>query len=409
MKPFIPDANRLDSEWVTTLRQRRQQEPEYAHLSQAWGWIESHARSIGLRDIVENALNALTLSTSPDWSVLAPLGHWSKHRNRPVLLTHVLVESNGRRLGVQVEEALLADPYVAHGQDRRLLFSGVPVVESIYMETDPKSAGAHDWRTFFERTGAKGALEVQQFKKFANRWERNKVAEFLGHDVGAIPESNDSGYTLLDSDIVPSLPGPDAPRDLRAALAPWLEDGFRILKGKGWRKVSYFYYSGNERKGNKPSAWVAKLSELAWVPCGDGELRYPRDVLKDFDPAREDAPFAKLSSEVLVVLDQEGVRFGTTIPEATSLRRLLAVGSQLDADELAGLLSDCREQATKNIDRQLFDQALQNLKLPTTNNPMCRTRPNRSARWWAPPWPSRRLGCPVGPHRRDVADGVGAC
>ena len=254
MQPFIPDTNRLDSELVTALRQRRQQEPEYTLLSQAWGWIEGHARSIGLREIVENALNALISSTSPDWSVLAPLGHWSKHRNRADLLTHVLVQSNGRRLGVRVEEALLADPYVAHGQDRRLLFSGVPVVAGIYMETDPKSAGAHEWRTFFERAGAKGALEVRSLEKTANRWERKKVAEFLGRDIDAIPKSNDRGYTLLDFDIEPSLPSPATPKELRAALAAWLEDGFRVLKGKGIRKTSYAYRSRYVDKGNKLSA-----------------------------------------------------------------------------------------------------------------------------------------------------------
>ena len=113
MQPFIPDTNRLESEWVTALRQRRQQEPEYAFLSQAWCWIEGHARSIGLREIVESSLSAVISSTSPDWSVLAPLGHWSKHRSRPDLLTHVLVQSNGCWLGVRAKEALLADPYVA--------------------------------------------------------------------------------------------------------------------------------------------------------------------------------------------------------------------------------------------------------------------------------------------------------
>ena len=368
MNPFIPDANRLDTEWVTALRQRRQNDRDHEILSRAWTWIEDNARSISLREVVVNALDAQILSPHPDLSVFAPLGHWAKHRDRADLLTHVLAQSNGERLGVPVGDALLADPYVDQDQDRRRLWSGVPAIDGDYVETDPKSAGTHEWRTFFEKAGAKGTLEVRSMAKSAARWERERVAEFLGCDVDAIYGSNDSGYNLLDFDIVPSLPGPDAPRELRAAVAPWLNDGFRVLNGKGTRKVSYFFRSRYELKGNKASAWVAKLSELAWVPCDDNELRYPRDVLGVRDPARKDAPFSILSSHVLDFLDREGVKFGTTIPEATSLRRLLAVGSDLDADELADLLFDCREQATSDKDRQLLDQALRKLTLPTTEN-----------------------------------------
>ena len=368
MQQFIPDANHLDTEWVTALRQRRQQEPEHEILSQAWGWIEEHARSISLREIVENALDHLVSRPDPDWSVLVQFGHWAKHRNRADLLIHVLVQSNGDQLGIPVGDALLADPYVEHGQDRRRLLSDVAAITGVYVEMDPKSAGAHEWRTFFEKAGAKGGVEVKASKTTANRGERETVAAFLGGDVNAIPESNDKGYTLLDFDIEPRLPSPDAPRELRSALAPWLEDGFRVLKGKGKRKVSYTYYSGNQRAGNKPSVWATKLSQLAWVPCNDDELRFPRDVLAAFDPAREDAPFAKLSPQFLPVLDQEGVRFGTTIPEATSLRRLSATGSQLDAAELAALLSECRERITTDIDGHLFKGVLHELRLPTSDS-----------------------------------------
>ena len=368
MQRFIADANRLDPEWVTTLRQRRQQEPAQALLSQAWAWIESNARSISLREIVENALDAQIASTDPDWSVFVPFGHWSKHRNRPDLLTHVLVQSNGGLLGVSVGDALLADPYVDNGEERRRLLSDAPAITGMYMELDPKSAGAHEWRTFFEKAGAKGGVAVRALERTANQWEQKQVAEFLGHDVDAIQRSNSKGYVLLDFDVDPSLPSPHAPRELRATVAPWLEDGFRALKGKGTRKATYTYFSGYEHTGNKASTWVEKLSELAWVPCEDGELRYPRNVLKDFDPAREETPFAKLSSQFLSALEQEGLNFGTAIPEATSLRRLLAVGSQLDAEELAELLSDCRAQATTDINRQHFDRALDALRLPTNDN-----------------------------------------
>ena len=368
MEPVVPDENRLEDRWVSALRQRRQKEPEHAILSQAWDWIEEHARSISLQEIVQGAENALMASANPDWSVFAPLGHWAKHRNRADLLTHVLVETKNGPRGVPVGEALLAEPYVEQGQGRRLLFSEVPVIAAVYMEGDPESAGAHEWRTFFEKAGAKGRLKVRSLEARARRGDHESVAEFLGREVGAISDSNNSGYKLLDFDVEPSLPNPDAPEELRAALAAWFDDGFTVIKGTGRRKASYTFYSGYEHTGNAPSSWVIKLFKLAWVPCDDGELRRPRDVLRLSDPARDDTPFAKLSSALLSVLEQEGVKFGTAIPKATSLRRLLKVGSRLDADELARLLSECREQVTTDVDRRLFDQALQNLTVPSSDN-----------------------------------------
>ncbi len=224
MQPFVPSTNRLDTKWVDALRQRRPNEPERALLSRAWNWIEKHARGIDLRTLVEAAVKALMASPNPDWSVLAPLGHWAKHRARPALLTHVLVESNDDLRGGPVNEALLADPYVQHGQSRRRLFRAAAAIPAVYMQEDPKGAGAHEWRMFFENAGARGRLELRRVKCQASRWERDKVAAYLGCDVGAISEANNKGYVLIDFDIEPCLPDPGAPAELRAALASWLED-----------------------------------------------------------------------------------------------------------------------------------------------------------------------------------------
>ena len=365
MNPLVPDANRLDTDWVNTLRQPRRQHPDHGVLSRAWAWIEEHARSISLREILDNALDQLVLGTNPDWSVLIPLGHWAKHRNRPDLLTHVLVASNGDQLGAPVGDSLLADPYVDHGTGRRLLFSNLATISGRYVELDPKRGGAHEWRTFFERAGAKGGVTIRDSRRTVNRCNRETVAKFLGYDVNAIPESNNRGYTLSDFDIDPCLPSPDAPRELRAALAPWLEDGYRVLKAKGRRKASYTYYSRYERTGSRPSSWVAKLSQLEWVPCYDDHLRIPGEVLADHDPAREDVPVAKLSCAFLAVLGEEGLIFGNRIPESTAVSKLSAVGSQLDAVGLASLLSECRGQVTTHTDGHLLKKVLHDLRLPT--------------------------------------------
>ena len=274
------------------------------------------------------------------------------------------MESNGGPRGIPTEEALLADPYVEPSQGRRSWFPTKSAVSAAYLELDPKKADAHEWRTFFERTGAKGKLEVRTVKNHVFRGKRGRVAGFLGLAVDAISESNDSGYELLDFDIEPKLPDPDAPEELRKMLAAWLEDGYRALEHKGRRKARYSYYSSYNPTGNTPSAWVTKLTDLAWTPCEDGELRRPRDVLPSPDPGREDAPVTNLSRELLRVLDQEGVKFGSAIPEATALRKLSAAGSRLDAKALAQLLRECREQITTDEDRRHLETVLQTLTVP---------------------------------------------
>ena len=368
MKPFVADGNRLDAEWVGSLRQRRPRDVDRGVHAAAWDWIEDHARSINLRETAKTALAELALRMDPDWSVLVPFGQWTKHRGRDDLLTHVLVQANGEEFGVAVGDSLLADPYVVHGEDLRRIWPDTPAISPSYVETDSKGASAHEWRTFLKNAGAKGGVALKPTRTIANRWDRQAVAAFLGDEANDIPESNNSGYTLLDFDIEPPLPGSGAPQELRSAIAAWLEDGFRILKGKGRRKATYTYYSGFKRPGNLPCAWVRRLSQLAWVPCDDGELRIPEDTLPGFDAAREDAPFAKLSPELVSLLDQEGVKFGTKIPEATSLRRLAKTGSQLDSAQLSALLADCREEIATVEDDDLLKGVLRRLTVPTMEN-----------------------------------------
>ena len=333
-------------------------------LSRALRWVETHARSISLQKIIGVAVRGLMSTTTPDWPMLVSLGHWAKHRDRPDLLTHVLVDSESGPKGVESGEALLAEPYVETGQARRLLFSSAPVIVAGYMERDPKNADAREWRAFLEKAGAKGALKVQCDERHANRWEGTHVAEFLGLEVDAVKESNNRGYKLLDFDIEPPLHGPDAREELRRTIAPWLEEGFNALKGKGRRRYSYFYFSRYNLRGNAPSSWAPKLSRLAWVPCNDGKLRCPQDVLPQSDLARGDSPVAELSSGLLHILEQEGVSFGAAIPEATSLRRLSAVGSQLEAEELAKLLCECRGQVLTDEDRHHLERVVQVLTVP---------------------------------------------
>ena len=368
LHPFIPDAKRLPRNWIKALREGAKHEDQNETLlSQTQKWIKRSTQPISLQEVVKTAMSELASSSTPDWSVLIPLGHWAKHRNRPSLLIRVLVGSESAPSSVPVDEALLADPYVEDRQGRRRLFPGTPAVSAAYLKQDTKKANAHEWRTFFERVGVKGKLEVRLVEEYASRYNRRFVAEFLGLDVSAIPESNNRGYDLLDFDIEPEIPDPDASEELRRALANWLEDGHNALHNKGMRQIRYTYYEQYIKKG-KPSSWVAKLTDLAWVPCEDGALRRPKDVLRSLDPGREDAPVAKLSPELLRLLEQEGVEFGAAIPEAPALRKLEVVGSRFDAEELAQLLRECREQIMEAGDRRHFVTVLQTLTVPTNSN-----------------------------------------
>lgn len=356
----VPDA------WIGALRQGAGRENGPGPFSRARHWLERYGRSIDLRQAIEAAVEALAAAPSPDWAVLVPLGHWvMSRRTRTDLLTHVLVESENGVKGVPISEALVADPYVERGESRRYLFPTMPAISAAYVEQDPKGTDAHEWRGFFERAGVQGPLRIRAVETRVHRYARQHVAEFLGLDLDAVGESNNTGYTLVDFEVEPDLPELGASEELRAALAAWLEDGFSALRGKGHRKVSYSFYGSHERTGSLPSSWVSRLSALVWVPCDDGRLRPPRDVLPHPDPAREGLPVANLAPGLLSALEREGVEFGAAIPEAPALRRLMALGSKTDAEGLADLLRESREQgATTEEAKAHFRQAVAQLTLP---------------------------------------------
>ena len=364
IRSSLPDADHcLPYAWIRALQQRAEEDTRLP-LSKAWIWLDEYARLVSLQEIIEIAMNALVTASAPDWSILVPLGHWARHRNRPDLFTHVLVESDGVKKGVSIDEALLEDPYVEHGQSRRLLFPALWSISADYIDQDPDSARAYQWRAFFEDVGAKGALEVQLIQSQRSRWEQQQVEAFLGCSVEG---SGNAGYKLLDFDI-PVLPDSSASEQLRAALGPWLENEFNALREKGFRIARYRYLYGRRnhyKTGTTPSSWVIKLSQLAWVPCNDGQLRYPREVLSEHDPAREDAPVARLLSDLIDVLENEGVMFGTAIPVAQSLQKLLAIGNLLDSNELGSLIREVREEIETDEDREHFKRALVDLTVPS--------------------------------------------
>ena len=258
--PFVEDENRLDTEWVRRLQRRRKQNLEYEQLSSIWDWISDDDRAISLQDILKKAMNQLELSESPDWSVLISIGQWAKQINRPDLVTHVLVESKVKQRYALARKSLLAEPYVEQGQYRRQIFSKLPVIASDYFDCDPNNSGRHEWRSFFEKAGVKGNLVVVQKDTIVGRYSQEKVKEFLGSGI-SIEDCNNDGYTLEDFDFLPNITSSDLPREHVEALATWLEDGYRELKGTGKRRVSYFYFYPYLDKGKIQSLWAKKIIE----------------------------------------------------------------------------------------------------------------------------------------------------
>ena len=356
--------------WVSALRRGAGKERERGQIgyhSTARRWVEASAIGVGLRELVEGAVKALEAAPGSDWSVLVPLGRWALHRNRPDLLVRVLVESENGQRGVVVDRALLSEPYV-RDQDRTVLFPDTPAVSGAYLDGST-TADLNEWRGFLQKAGVRGALRVRAIERHGERWQREGVGKFLGRELEPYEDSNHSGYTLRDFDISPDLPDPEAPSELRAAVAAWIDDGFSALRGKGRRQVQYFYmYQRPPIAGSRPSAWARKLAELAWVPCEGRELMRPQDVLPRPDLARAGAPVADLSDALLSVLEHEGVTFGGGIPAATALQRLLTTGSQLPAEQLASLLQEIRDQGLTDDDAHRFRQAVKQLQIPTDDD-----------------------------------------
>ena len=84
IQPFIDKADYVAETWTQAFSQGAGTERErgkQGHLSRAWQWLEARARGIDLRELVEDAVNALAVFPAPEWSVLVPLGRWALRRN----------------------------------------------------------------------------------------------------------------------------------------------------------------------------------------------------------------------------------------------------------------------------------------------------------------------------------------
>lgn len=336
-------------------------------LDRAWTWVRQHDRSVTLKAVVGDAVQHFVASEPGRTGAMVSLGHWARHRNRPDLLAQVVVGSGPASGIVPIRRALLAEPYLADGANRRRLFPEWPAVTDKYHRKDPAGKSTAEWAAFLRKAGARHTAVVREQSQHYERWYSggsNKAERRLGLAPGELGRANSLGYEVIDFEIEPQLPGSSAPAEQRFLLAEWLADDYEALKGKGRLRCRYEYRTHFEQEGRAPATWVSKLRELEWAPDGDGRLRRPAEVLPQLDPSRPEAPAAALPPGLVRALAAEGVAFGVNIPEAPLLSRLAAVGSRLGADELVALLRECREETLGAADAEVFLRTVENLEVP---------------------------------------------
>ena len=386
LRGHVPSAGvQVSRGWTQVLRQglrnpwqrfSAERDPALDWLEQAWGWVEVYGRSVTLKSLVKEAVDGFLASTPRGTGAMVSLGHWTRHRNRPKLLTQVVVGSGRESRIAPIAEALLAEPYLEDGAKRRRLFPEWPTVADAYLRKDPAGASESEWAAFLTRAGARNTPAVRERSDHHRSWLKDAAERRLGLEPGQLGAANYAGYEVSDFDIEPDLPDSSAPAERRSLLAEWLSEGYEALKGMGRLRCRYHYHRPFEQTGRVPAAWVSRLRELEWVPAGDGRLRCPAEVLPQPDASRPEAPAAELPAGLVRVLEDEGVRFGANIPEAPLLSRLAALGSRLGAAELAALLRECRERTLGADEETAFLRTVGNLEFPldgrSERTPLCR-------------------------------------
>lgn len=374
LRRYLPsESAQVSPSWAQILRQAERspwphlstnRDPSSEWLRLALTWVGRHRRFVILKSLVCDAVDRFVASEPSRTGVMVSLGHWARHRNRPDLLAQVVVGSGCAPGIVPIGRALLTEPYLADGANRRRLFPESPAVTDKYHRKDPAGKSAAEWAAFLKQAGARHAVTVRELSQYYDSWRSDLVEPRLGLDPGQLGSANYKGFKVIDFDIEPQLPSASDSTERRSMLAGWLAEDYEELQGKGLLRCRYHYHRPREQAGRRAAAWVSKLRELEWAPDGDGRLRRPAEVLPQPDPSRPEAPAAALPSGLVRALEAEGVAFGANIPEAPLLSRLAAVGSRLGADELSALLRECREETLGADDEEVFLRTVANLEVP---------------------------------------------
>jgi hypothetical protein len=306
----------------------------------------------------------------------------AKQPQRKSLVRKLLAMKGERVVILPSSEVVVTDPYA--DACRRFWFPEAPVIASDYLSAD-SSASPSDWRSFFE------SLTPPPLGKFV----LDLVApSYSGHELTTLMGAsytppwrrvtylsvnwrglslNSNEYRVLDA----HLPKPLAQRfegidpvnqSEGSAIALWISESPAMLTDYSECKLAYIpYNSGSHHEVILPRAatWKKYLRDIAWIftSTGAGPFR-PGDILSQADLARPEAPVAALPPNLLKVLIEAGIEFGSQIPDAPAIMRLNAYGPTASVTELLNLLEHAIEEGHQNEqNRDLLKSTLSQINI----------------------------------------------
>ncbi len=297
------------------------------HGEGAW-WFSQYRRDRMLSAVIREACESVPDATDLP---LVPLAQWALRRgkNRRDLVPLILTEKGARKPA----KALLAEPFVAGGQSRRLLFPKLPAVVADYAEIENQEAVVR----FLEHLGVGGGGSLARRETWVSQNRPQDVASKLGVAVSEVKPANSDGYRVVNPEFRFAIA--EVPPE---ALQDWLSREHAALHRNGRRKaLRSYYYDNTPIEGRTPAAWVRDLEKHPWVLCIDGKRRRPAETLIESDLDYEDVPVADIDEDLASRLKEEGVRFGVDATKSPALRRLeVRGGTELPDVELAALIQE---------------------------------------------------------------------
>lgn len=299
-----------------------------------------------------------------------------KQRVRRALVQRVLArDSGGALLLLEPCKTLLTDPYA--GAHRRRLFPGMPVVSEFYFQRVPRDL---EWRSFFEQ----GADELQPVGRAPIQLQPRNLNSVLTEALlGSPPPErratysrgfwersksiavDSRSYVHIDAILPPpvqQLFEPDLSSSDAQIMADWLADNLGTLGEHRSQRLLYIPRGCShiaEQALFRSASWVTVLRDTRWVMGRDGSGPHrPADALLAFDDTRPETPVADLSENIVSVLSSAGVRFGSNVPRAASIRVLQVRGATASMDDLEDMLDACLADAEQDRDARVHLQRI---------------------------------------------------
>jgi hypothetical protein len=332
----------------------------------AYNWFKRFAQEVTLSELLEESQSNAAYHTPLRPELFVDLAKWAIHRKRPDLVDYVIVGEGDQLRIDSAQRTVLADPYLEDGDFRRAIFSTLPAVSSLYL--DSSEIPRRDWMIFFETTGSKGALKLQSSEKYFRRTEGSEVLRFIEADVSDLKHANNSGYIVklysFESIKCSSI----------EALQRWLEMSPDVFKGKGRLNAKRsFNRDHSPINGSKLSPWAQILLSVAWVPDQEGIRHKPTHILSPNQSDLVDyegAPIAQLKPRLLEILENEGLKFGSEISRSRAIRLLERHNGNLSCEKITELLAEALEESSQSKEeRRRFDDVLKHLLLPLEGKP----------------------------------------